>query len=218
MKNVFIILTVFVLLAACTKEQLSDNIFFDKDVRQKYFYKKGSYWIYRDSISGRVDSFYVSEVYTHVPEAKATWYQDDEEMGITITQKISDTSIKDIIKWEIGYIAKTYVRSSYSRNSASNSIFFNINNSRVLYNPRSNYKIPELGQVFSNFLIGDFKLGTKNFQNVCEIHCENIDNNKNDCTFYFNDSVGYIKMRFNFDNDTFKIKEVWELQRWHVIK
>ncbi len=218
MKNVFIILTVFVLLAACTKEQLSDNIFFDKDVRQKYFYKKGSYWIYRDSISGRVDSFYVSEIYTHVPEAKATWYQDEEEMAITITQKISDTSIKDIIKWDIRYIAKTSVISDYSRNSATNSILFYTNNSRVLYNPRSNYKIPELGQVFSNFLIGDFKLGTKNFQNVCEIHCENIDNNKNDCTFYFNDSVGYIKMRFNFDNDTFKIKEVWELQRWHVIK
>jgi hypothetical protein len=33
-----------------------------------------------------------------------------------------------------------------------------------------------------------------------------------------NDSVGFIKMRLDYDDDTNKINEVWELQRWHVIK
>jgi hypothetical protein len=30
---------------------------------KSHFFKKGTYWIYRDSISGQIDSFYVTSTY-----------------------------------------------------------------------------------------------------------------------------------------------------------
>ena len=99
MRKVLMIITaILFVLGSCKKDTGVDNVFFDNSVRQKYFYKKGSYWIYRDSISGQLDSFFVSDIHTHIPEVKTFGYQNYEEMSIEITQNPSDTLIKDMIK------------------------------------------------------------------------------------------------------------------------
>ena len=57
---------VFIIVAACNKNN-ERHIPIDADVLANFNYKSGSYWIYRDSLSGQVDSFYVTYNAGNVP-------------------------------------------------------------------------------------------------------------------------------------------------------
>lgn len=55
MKNVLIIITAMMLVVGGKKEHI---LYLSDDIKN-YFYKPGSYLIYRDSATGREDSCYV---------------------------------------------------------------------------------------------------------------------------------------------------------------
>jgi hypothetical protein len=50
-------------ILACTKEAKLGYIPLTPYIKEHFNFKSGSYWIYRDSVSGRKDSFFLKDSY-----------------------------------------------------------------------------------------------------------------------------------------------------------
>jgi len=91
----FICLTV---LYSCSKNNGAVNYPIDADLKAAFNYQVGTYWIYRDSISGRVDSFAVREnIFTpgsQTTPAGGNYTLDGIRINITeyISESTTDTS------------------------------------------------------------------------------------------------------------------------------
>lgn len=223
MKKYFIILLTLIIIAGCSKELEFKSVYIDLALKAKYNFKKGSYWIYKDSISGRIDSFYLLQTNNYIPTSISHQRQLNEFLDIYIVQKIGTTLINDSIRWEIVLEARDKLLPSlvsfYFRKMLDTSItFYNFYTSNLLSNQRVIYNYNYTSTGGSMKLLDNFYLLGNVYNNVAEIHFGNVANNKNDCTYYFNDSVGYIKMHIHNEDTHNTINEVWELQRWYVIK
>ena len=223
MKKYFCICSALIIMVACSKEPEFKSVYIDPALKAKYNFKKGSYWIYKDSISGRIDSFYLLQTDNLYPPSISHQRQLNESLDIYIVQKIGSTSINDSIRWEIAVEARDKLLPSisavYFRKMVDTSIaFYNfytsnlLSNQPVIYNYKNNSSGGSMKLTDNYYLLGNV------YNNVAEIHFGNVANSKNDCAYYFNDSVGYIKMNIHNEDTRNTINEVWELQRWHVIK
>ena len=80
-KTVFII-GIAILVAACHQEKKT-HLVLDPAFRAAFGYQVGSYWVYEDSVSGEIDSFYVysstfETVHNNTPN------ESEDQMGISL--------------------------------------------------------------------------------------------------------------------------------------
>ncbi len=182
-------------------------------MKAAFNYQKGSYWIYKDSLTGKEDSFSVTyvEAFSSETDNSVTDY-----IHITITE-FNLSTFTDTTVWELSM--------------AGNTIGLNWNEPR--FNAITNY-LPFLNYPFTKGLVLDGADNTGIVTNIFTVY------NLNQITFntvaqindtltftkptyyhysdwfYFNDSVGIVKMSLNHPQDS--INKVWELERWKIIK
>ena len=211
---------VFVFLfTACSKKHEPTYSYISSDTKKHFYFKPGSYWIYRDSISGRTDSFYVRKSALLMLSGGAN--NIVETLNLEIVQKISDTTNKDSILWQYTFRYTSLILSYYnfSKNVSYNSTQYYPFKSSI---EDTSYTTNGYNTTFGRY-IDAFSLASNTFRDTWAFY-EKDSNAKSMSDYYtlnyfMNDSVLLIKMRQNY-SVTYAptINEVWELQRWYIVK
>lgn len=206
MKNLIPILIALLLFTACKKKEFVSYLL--PETKASFSFKPGSYWIFRDSISGRVDSCYFDKKEFYISPASRT-HEAYENLSISLIQKQMDLTVTEQINWNLWFMMRglsiQYEKQINSKDSIGHfamATLYPIPEDTVTYNNVDYYQIPS------------FVLGGNVFSNVGVVAPEG----NNGATFYINADIGFIKMRIYNGIGAIKINEVWELQRWNVIK
>ncbi|WP_291133438.1 hypothetical protein [Flavobacterium sp. UBA7682] len=193
MKYSLTLLIAFFFFTACQKER---TLYLTDDIKRNFSYKPGSYWIYRDSATGREDSCYV---------IKNTTYFDETDYGSLIDyDKIERLEIKMKLA-TIHKGNKTNIEIEFlMRGNFLNALFgSDIEDVFGCYMPISEQtyqaKLPNTYIPFKN-------VSGENFDKVYEIPTAS--------GMYYLNNVGLIKMKMPYYSVTYN----WELVRHKVIK
>jgi len=202
----FVSLMVTYMLSSCKKTNLPNRPV-DADLKAAFSYLPGTYWIYRDSISGHVDSFFVTQD-THNNYNYNSQYTFDQ-ITVRITA-YNVASFADSDTWEISLyqstIAIDYDIDLYSKNTDG------IDYYPLTYPFTDGEYIGSTGtNVNTLSILGNYVVDGKTFNNVAQV---NYVDGTNDY-FYISSDVGIIKMRLYDNVDSV---HVWELERWNIVK
>jgi hypothetical protein len=128
MKNITFVVIMLAGLHSCRKPITHYPI--NASLKAAFNYKVGSYWIYRDSISGMIDSFYVTDnTYSNGTSPGDSY--SIEQIEIRISEKnISPIPVSPVVYfWDYNYVANILEMT-----------FYFLNNYRpTAYNPLVNY-------------------------------------------------------------------------------
>ncbi len=218
-KGVFVLFLFLFVLNSCKKQLPHYSI--DSDLKTAFNYQPGTYWIYKDSLSGRIDSFYVTQnvFQANVPSGDVT----QDEITINVVEKDIDansTGATSILYYL--YVGGNMVSIQYAPDSPSQGEY-------ILYNPFFTYpfqlgafvwKSGFAGSSDESYCMQIFPSYTLNglvFLNVAEIpHGSSGPGGYLD-TFFVNADVLIAKMDLHHPYDSVGTK-VWELQRWNIVK
>jgi len=218
-KGVFVLFLFLFVLNSCKKQLPHYSI--DSDVKAAFNYQPGTYWIYRDSITGRIDSFYVTQnvFQANVPSGDYT----EDAISINIIEK--DIDANSVGGTPIQYylsVGENGVSIEYAPNLPAEADY-------ILYNPFFIYPFQPGAFVWKSGLKGSsdesycmqiftsYTLNGQVFSNVAEIpHGSSGPGGYLD-TFFVNADVFIAKMKLYHPYDSVGTK-VWELQRWHIVK
>ena len=196
MRKYYILILFLMSILACTKKP--GILYLDAKIKEQFYFKKGSYWIYRDSISGRVDSFYLESVeFTNDSTYIYALYDKRilEKMTINIFQTSLSVPYSDTPIWDFSLLQR-------------NNYFF-----------KSNYQKGKIKILTYSILQGYMDVGLEKELDVFGKTFTDVPSFKSpNSLYYLKEGIGYLKMRLNYDDGASKINEVWELLRWHVVK
>ena len=225
MKNLVILISLLLTGAiGCHKDSVP-NYPVDADLKKAFNFKVGSYWVYEDSISGRIDSFYVSENVAQNEFYSGTPSYTEDNIAISIKELNINSYSNDTLGWTL----------IYDRNwiNLGELNLPNIKKGVLAYNPFSTYPYdtnlathdaPNFtpiinvynsyeinGQLFSNIEVVNCVLNLTAAQNYPLGTAYNSNN-----WFYLCPNVGFIKIVINQPQDS--IYRVWLLQRFKVVQ
>ena len=225
MKNfirLFILVCFAALLCNCHKNQNLPVLDMDSDslVHALFNFQKGSYWIYRDSLNGRKDSFFVSNNY-YVKQGEA--YNVINYHFITISEyNIDGTKPADSAAWILNFKGSNMIMDYYYGRYG-----YGWKND-INYNPFFIYPFQpgDLNSSFdTGFVTNIYSVYSSNslpFFNVAAMHQYiTVDSAGPGYTtindwFYINDSVGMITMSLDHPLDS--IHHIWQLQRYNIVR
>ena len=209
------------LLADCNKHKDRPLYIMDSDslISARFGFKEGSYWIYRDSLDGRVDSFYVSRNYTTHQGTENAVYEFHYVVINQVNQ--SGGSVADSARWIYDFRDfHVWVSYSYGRNGYGWA-------QTITFSPLFFYPY-ELGDLISSFdtakVLSIDSFSSYNglpYYKVAKVHhyinaTPTLGVTRLDDMFYINDSVGIVKMKLWHPLDN--INRNWELQRYKIVK
>jgi hypothetical protein len=198
MKKYLVFISIIIAFAACKKHDDKEYVPLNTQLKNSYSFKEGSYWIYRDSLSGRTDSFYVTNYSNY--NSTNTLYSE-EVVAVEITQYNIGTQVSDSSHWML--VLKTGstidlegycwpLNKGFVNNDISSDYPF-INTTGVI--------------VFPTYSIQNIS-----YSNVAAIfYCPGI-SSTNSSLIYLKDSIGIVKNCLNFDT----LHYAWLLQRYHI--
>lgn len=218
----------------CNKPTKVTNHPINADLKAAFNYQKGSYWVYRDSISGMIDSFYVTNNNSQtVHEAGRDFAYEEIDIHISELNIAPLPVIPFLQNWQFNYY------------ESSIEAFFtdsNIYTNKIEYGTLVNYPFKNVivgtnygtgiaygssakdtvTNIFSSYLVFG-----QSFSNIAEVnHTADLSVKVNSPKlnpysyndwFYISADAGIIKMRLYHSADTV-YKRVWEIQRWKIIK
>ena len=206
----FIPLFCLFLFCRCNKTTPGNNVYtlVDSAFKANFNYQPGSYWIYRDSLSGRVDSFYVTQNMTAYVTPKWT-----ESINIQVSEKNTDGSHPaDSGAWvytlEGTDAALNYFDSSNELVFAYNPFFIYPPGTAFLYDDQ----VSDTPVILNT--MGSYTVNGNTYSNVTDIEHRATGYPAN--YFFINDSAGIIKMELSTSSGA--LSHVWELQRYHIIR
>ena len=218
MKNIFIlsVLPLILIANSCQKNTPVKQV--DAGLKAAFNFQPGTYWIYKDSISGKVDSFVVTG---NQPGSGPDNGYLDYYINIFISEYAYDTSINiNAIQWEYSLNGNNFILLYYNSNAISNfgksidysdlfsyplsvgNSFGNADISNVT--TATSFSLSIDGQTYSNTnLVNSILL----YNNIYEYSFNNL--------FYIDAKIGFIKIVLNQPNDS--LHRIWELQRYNVV-
>ncbi len=212
MKATLILVVLTIVLSTCSKKTTYTPV--DAELKTNFWYKVGTYWVYRDSLNGEEDSFYVAETSDLTNVASDNNGNTEEEIDMKIyvydTKKIEEIHFgvgRNL--FGIGFRDRIY---SYVVDCGYN-IFSVQNHSLFASSYSSNFNFGELLQT-----IPKFTLNGKDYNDVYVFHHKNVGSlgsSSND-TLYINEQVGIIQMRINHSTDS--LFKQWKLERFNIIR
>lgn len=213
LKIILFLLSISIALSACRKDRVWQHPM-NPALKAAFGFNVGSYWVYRDSVSGETDSFYVyySSFYTtHYPDNQAY-----EMMDISL-RKYS-TSGNDSEKW--GFILGGSECSFWYNNSKDPHV--------ALYGiPFFSYPF-KIENLFSSNgdtgytanIYADYMVAGHQYNNVITSYHKNrpapISNLVYNDVYYISDSIGLIKVIFDHPEDS--VYRVLELTKYKIVK
>jgi len=210
---VIVSISVFI---ACKKTPRHATI--DESLKAHFNYKVGSYWIYKDSISGQEDSFYVTN--NVFSSSQVSDEEISDGININIVQKDIYLNTNDTVSWLL------QLNSNVLSLSWTDPESVDLRGKLMQYSPFVMYpfKITAYGGINNvsgsvTNILSNYSINGNSFYNVAQIH-DTLINNVTAYTFsdwfYLSDSIGIVKMRINHPPDT--INRVWEIERWNIVK
>ena len=199
--NILLKYLAFLLVAAvifsCNKTPTTP---INTDVKANFSYQPGTYWIYRDTVSGAMDSLYV----------RANIRQDIKNANVPV---------ESIIMYLTQYNLAVPTDTIPLRYSLSQSYLDTYLGTTVPYP----FKVGPIntggygGTVLNVY--GNYTVNGQTFANVAEVSHALIPSPYflND-TFYICASAGIIKNITSQQIDTIVTNRVWELQRYHIVR
>jgi hypothetical protein len=240
MKNLLITLAALMLVMGCKKED--NTIYLFDEIKRKFSFKPGSYWIYRDSITGRVDSCYISNFQLRIVDfGRTDPWPIKEVLNISFIQKPKDVALNEEWFWSLIFYGGD-LHSSFGRKINGEEVgdaqLFSCTYPIPQYPKQVYWEYPRNGNVGVVTQYPTLNLNGNSFLQVDNFYTEvpNFFYNsvtdtigKTVSSIFLNDSVGLIKMRINYKDviknsvtneydDTIKINQVWELHRWKIVK
>jgi hypothetical protein len=210
-------------LTHCTKSKQRDYVELDDDssVIKHFNFLPGTYWIYKDAFSGRIDSFYVrSNRYAKQEEAYTVY---DYHFITIVELNMDHTAPADSANWVFDYegnqVMMDYDYTTFAwgwKNEIQYRPLFRY--PYVFGSQESRYDTASLTQIDSALIING-----QPYYNVAHVyHSSNADSTegtnitKLQDVFYLNDSVGLIEMTLNHPYHS--INRDWKLLRCNIVK
>jgi hypothetical protein len=195
MKNLIITLAALMLVMGCKKEH---TLYLSEDIKKNFSYKPGSYWIYKDSVTGREDSCYFLNTTTSFqePSVGSTYSDYDKVELMVLTTKLATLHKSKKTNIEIEFYLYSDVLSGALDRSSSNSIPFGCNL------PISEEAIKKYN--LSNYLefLPTININGSDFKKAYIIKLDSS-------SFFLNESVGLLKMKTTYDSVAYN----WEIVR-----
>lgn len=199
MKKYLAIIIAALMLAACNKGDDKPYIPLNTQLKNSYSFKEGSYWIYKDSITGRRDSFFV-DYYQYIKSVDQGG-SNTEKINLVIKDYPIDTPLSDSSSWLFTLLNGETMALQYQHLISPNEFFIitylNYGYPFVTgYNPdHSLYTL-----VYPSLLINN-----QSYTNVARL-ISGAD------SYYMRDSIGFVKINMHYQS----IRVLWELQRYHI--
>ncbi len=218
----FVLFAFLLLAVGCSKKKMT-HYPVNAELKAAFNYKPGTYWIYRDSISGEVDSFFVTRYDSSFHQEPEKDYSYD-----VITIRVAVLNIEPKVDTEQKYFEYAYVQNAISAYYRYKDTIWKV----VEYVPLINYPYEKaltasvgLGNVYSINETGSltntfptYIVTGKTFNNVAEVnHISEINYSSYNDWYYFSPDAGIIKMRLHRIGSK-SYDKIWELQRWKFNK
>jgi len=199
MRNIIIVIFCLSFFACCKRKD-EPVIYVSQRMKDLYFFKNGSNWTMRDSLTGRIDSFYVSYTDSLIETYSVGKYEANY------------ISIKEVNINNVD--AADSMRFSFHLESTANTIDF------------KDYKFSEDfhsdGFGYGDITYSVFNYNGVNYTNVTEandrqgiyVNLVRVDTLLYPSDYYLNKTEGFIKIRFNTKYHHF----VWELLNSNIIR
>jgi hypothetical protein len=191
-------------LVSCKKIDHTVPNSIDAGLKTHFDYKPGTYWVYRDSITGGIDSF-------------VTVSRDSGVSGYLPLYGKNPASFVNILI--NGYPTSSALHDKWTWSLQNNGIFVTMPDfaAPLFYYPFSIGKGDWAGDAYNVTEIQKrLVINTDTFMNVAVINHSKFGEVYDDW-FYINDQVGIIKMKFTNYNDS-TTNRIWELQRYKIIR
>ena len=203
-------ITILILFFGCSKDSNyvapvtyshSDSTFPNTALTTNFNFKPGTYWIYKDSLSGATDSFYVSDLSTQA------W------------QSLHSTSpgnaVYDYLVFYVLTIQSQNTDNPHVNDSVSMSFTLRFNSNYVTY--QEGAEVISYQPLFS-YPLGDPSYSTLNVNGIAyrNVNVLSPDSSATNSQYYICEGVGLVKMRI--DHPSQGIHRVWELFRSHIIR
>ncbi len=161
---------------------------------ERFSYKPGSYWIMRDSITGRIDSFYITSSVSNNISLRAGL----EVQNVVAQMQQLSADKADTSRWEF-----RYVKNQLSLNVLSKTY-------PGVYYP-CGYMLYPLTISHPTFQLNAYYYADVNESNIVDDSTRKYNN-----SLFLNEANGLIKMRLNHPSDSQK-HFVWELLRKNIV-
>jgi len=212
MKHYLTFLFFIALLATGCDKTKYVNI--DPNLKKAFFYQKGSYWVYTDSLNSDIDSFFVAN--SSDSHDMTTDNQNEEHININISEYTKHaTGLVDTSTW-IFYIYRNLLefgwRQSLSTVNRGVDIDYNFMTYPFEVGPLSQYStiVGTIDSVGISCLINN-----NTFSSVAVINYYDSSLAFNDI-FYLSETNGLIKIKLS--HPKINTNRIWELVRWHIVK
>ncbi len=218
-------ITFFCLLvtSACKRDKYNTPVIqINAGMMADFGYKTGTYWIYRDSVSGEIDSAWVSDanVYTDQPGCLLSNQMPRfQEMAMTVTVSHIDPVVAE--KWYFHMEDSTFTISlSNNRDSVESRLALTLFHYPLAKGDAS-YFAGCVGGGSRGFtdIIPEVSVGNQVYSNAARsTHTLNdsIGNYYYNDLFYVNENAGIVKLVFNHPHSS--VHRVLELQRCKIVK
>jgi len=223
MKNIIYLATVLCIcitgMYSCKKNSGIPHYTIDADLKTAFDFKPGTYWIYRDSISGRVDSFAVRTNTFSTPTIAGNYSFDI--IKITMTEYIGGSSA-DTSGWQINLFANCEEIIWFNNINFNGQEYIDLNPMFSfpfkLGLPLINFGIPSgeyngiITNIYSNYIVNSI-----NYNSIAEINFNYANGKFNSIDWFYEcANIGIIKMRL-YDS-YYSVNKVWELQTYYIVK
>jgi len=221
MKNITylaILFMVVLLFNSCKKNGGIPHYVIDADLKTAFDFKPGTYWIYKDSISGRVDSFAVRSNMSNTGTVSGNYSIDGIKIYIT---EYNGGSLIDTSDWVFN-LSINFEELIWYKNFNTGNYYFDFeplftypfkNGSLNMIDGQYGNDAPITTNIYSSYTVAG-----NSYSNIAEINNEYSENNKlyYDDWFYISSEIGYIKINIYDPYDS--IYKVWQIQRCKIIK
>ena len=191
---------------ACKKK--SNIISVDPGLKALWEFQPGSYWIYKDSITSKIDSMYVVSNYTQILDNGYTNTEIDY-----VLMNIFDGNLNDSESWRITMTQNTCGMWIQNNDDGVSNL-----SSMYLYSyPLSTYNINDgTSNLFINILYQNIVINGIDYDSVVVIHHQSTQSSLifND-SLYYSPSLCFVKYVKQHPQDS--VFKTMELQRYHIV-
>lgn len=205
MKRINWIIFLALIIASCTKKPTNYPV--ENKLRAAFSYQPGTYWVYKDSVSGALDSFVLinQHLLNGLIDNSGNTY---EEIDVTILQKHKNPHLEDSSFWYLK-IQKNII--------SAGRIWYLPQTTTANFGPMPYpFVVAKLNDSLNKIkkIIPSLTMNYNVFDTVAVCNSDTV--NKTYSKIYFNTADGIIKIDGRSYRDTTHV--VLELLRWHLIK
>jgi len=195
----------------------------NKDLKARFGFKPGSYWIYRDSVTGETDSAYVYSTQTNYMYKGCLLYSGEPEFEYnTVFVRVArNNGSLDSERWNFNMEESSFNMACVnSADRVESQLSFNLFNWPFITGApsTSGCVLPPDVSVVTN-VVSPLTLAGQTYSNLARSnHVPGVTDSSlvyNDF-FYVSEDVGIVKLVF--DHPTIPVHRVLELQRSHIIR